>query len=579
MAAMNRSEMGADDANLGANLNLDDDSLFAELDSEVMVGEEPAGGGDFDFDLDLGGDAAPAAEASDDLDLDLGGAGLPAPGEAGDLDLDLDLGGDMAAAGTADDLDLDLGAAAGSGAGMDDLDLDLGAAPAPAGKAGSVMADAGVSADEFGDLDLDLDAEPAMDLDLSPPELAPEESGMDLDLGAPAAPMGDADMDLDLDLDASPELAETPAESESMAAGELGDMDLELGAIAPEAEESAMPALGGDELEALDLSLDEPVLQPAPDMDAAPAFTDDDLGLDALSVEPMDLSEEPVFDMAAVSAPAEAESEFHAAEDVPLDDEGVQLELQDVDMQPIEDESLLVDDMIALEPGMRADNAVDLGPMAGTAAAMAAGTASEFVAVPDTNVEDEDLLELNQDDLDAPAQEAPMMQAQSQAAPKRPPALGTAIPAADLLEIPPEIPAMEPLEMEPLDLEPLADFDMMEDMSASLMPEPMPAVQPAPRPMPAMQPAPASQAPAAAAGSLLGNDILLAVSHQISVQLGSLNLNGKELLGISYGSVLPLERVIGEPVDLVLENKTIAQAEVVLINGKNLGVRIVALNR
>ena len=43
---------------------------------------------------------------------------------------------------------------------------------------------------------------------------------------------------------------------------------------------------------------------------------------------------------------------------------------------------------------------------------------------------------------------------------------------------------------------------------------------------------------------LLGNDILMAVSHQISVQLGSLNLNGKELLDISYGSVLPLERAI-----------------------------------
>ncbi|MBI3197623.1 MAG: FliM/FliN family flagellar motor switch protein, partial [Rhodospirillales bacterium] len=51
--------------------------------------------------------------------------------------------------------------------------------------------------------------------------------------------------------------------------------------------------------------------------------------------------------------------------------------------------------------------------------------------------------------------------------------------------------------------------------------------------------------------------------------VNGVSLNGKELLDISYGSVLPLERVIGEPVDLVLENKTIAQAEVVLINGKN----------
>ena len=273
---------------------------------------------------------------------------------------------------------------------------------------------------------------------------------------------------------------------------------------------------------------------------------------------------------AGVSPPAEAEPEFHAAEDVPLDDEAVHLELQDVDMEPIEDEALPFDDMIALEPAMRADNAVDLGPMAGTAAAMAAGPASEFVAVPDTSVEDEDLLELNLDDLDAAtaAQEAPMMQAQSRAASKPQPALDATLSATDLLEIPPEFPALEPLEMEPL-----PDFDIMEDMSAALLSEQMAA----PKPVPAMQPAPVTQAPAP--GSLLGNDILMAVSHQISVQLGSLSLNGKELLDISYGSVLPLERVIGEPVDLVLENKTIAQAEVVLINGKNLGVRIVALNR
>ena len=78
---------------------------------------------------------------------------------------------------------------------------------------------------------------------------------------------------------------------------------------------------------------------------------------------------------------------------------------------------------------------------------------------------------------------------------------------------------------------------------------------------------------------LLNSEILMAVSHQIAVQLGSLSLNGKELLDIGYGSVLPIDRMIGEPVDLVLDNKTIAQGEVVLINGKNLGVRIVALNK
>ena len=83
----------------------------------------------------------------------------------------------------------------------------------------------------------------------------------------------------------------------------------------------------------------------------------------------------------------------------------------------------------------------------------------------------------------------------------------------------------------------------------------------------------------AAPATAISKEILLSISHQVSVELGSVTLNGKELVDLTYGSVIPLERVVGEPVDLVLENKTIAQGEVVLINGKNLGVRIVALTQ
>jgi flagellar motor switch/type III secretory pathway protein FliN len=568
MAAMNRSEMGAGGADPGANLNLDDDSLFAELDSEVMAGDQP-GGGDLDFDLDLGGDSAPAAEPADELDLDLGGGGLP-----GGDDLDLDLGGESAApSGAGDDLDLDLGG--GGDAGMGDMDLDLGETPTP-------TEEAAPADDAMGDLDLELgggggDAGMAdLDLDLGGAETAPGDD-LDLDLGAPAAAEEPA-LDLDLDLDALPALDMPAEESPDLA---LGDMDLDL---APMGDESASLAPAVGEMEPMDLMLDEPSLEAAPELAAGGG--DDDLGLGSLSIEPIDLPDEPVFDVAGPAAwaePAGADAEFHAAADVSLDDEAVSLELQDVDMEPIEDEAAMADDMIALEPAMRADNAVDLGPMSAPPAAMAAEAAEEFIAVPDASVEDEDLLELNLDDLDAvsAAQEATMMQtqSQSQAAPRAPVAMEKAIPAIEQLEIPPESPLMDFPPMEPM-----PGFD---DIGAAPMtarmasPAPVAAISPmaAPRAMRATQPAMAAQAPAPMSGGLLGNDILMAVSHQISVQLGSLSLNGKELMDISYGSVLPLERVIGEPVDLVLENKTIAQAEVVLINGKNLGVRIVALNR
>jgi flagellar motor switch/type III secretory pathway protein FliN len=573
MAAMNRSEMGAGGANPGANLNLDDDSLFAELDSEVMMGEEQPGGGDLDFDLGLGGEGAPA----DDLDLDLGGESLPGGGGADDLDLDL--GGDLAASAGGDDLDLDLGGGSG-GAGMDDMDLDLGDAASGAEEAAPAMA----ADDGMGDLDLDMDggASADMDLDLGGADSAPGGADMDLDMGGPVSATEEPDLDLDLDLDESPSAAMADAQSPEAAASEMGGMDLEL---EPMGGESSARASGGDEMESMELSLDEPVLEMAPALDAL--ADDSDLGLDSLSIEPMDMPDEPVFEMSAAAA-GKAATEFHAAEDVPLDEEAVHLELQDIDMEPIgtepmEDDGFPAGDMIALEPAMRADNSLDLGPMPRTAA-MPPEPAQEFVAVPEASFADEDLLELNLDDLDAvpAAEEAPMMQTQFAAAPRSATTLDDTISLTEQLEIPPESAGMARPRMEPM-----PDFDEMDAMGAAPMASPMmsaaASAMAAPKALPAMrsasQPAVATLAPAQMTGSLLGNDILMAVSHQISVQLGSLSLNGKELMDISYGSVLPLERVIGEPVDLVLENKTIAQAEVVLINGKNLGVRIVALNR
>jgi flagellar motor switch protein FliN/FliY len=71
--------------------------------------------------------------------------------------------------------------------------------------------------------------------------------------------------------------------------------------------------------------------------------------------------------------------------------------------------------------------------------------------------------------------------------------------------------------------------------------------------------------------------VLLGLPHQIQVRMGSVTLLGQDLLNLQNGSVVPLNRAVGEPVDLMLDGKTIAQGEVVLINGRNLGVRIVAL--
>jgi flagellar motor switch protein FliN/FliY len=92
-------------------------------------------------------------------------------------------------------------------------------------------------------------------------------------------------------------------------------------------------------------------------------------------------------------------------------------------------------------------------------------------------------------------------------------------------------------------------------------------------------PAPRAESGAAKATGMIGSDVLLGIPHQLSVEVGSVSLSGRDILDLSYGSVISLERNVGEPVDLVLEGRRIAQGEIVLINGNHLGVRIVALDK
>ena len=94
--------------------------------------------------------------------------------------------------------------------------------------------------------------------------------------------------------------------------------------------------------------------------------------------------------------------------------------------------------------------------------------------------------------------------------------------------------------------------------------------------LPLHEPQPAAS-PALPVG--ISSEILLSIPHQVSVEMGSVTLNGKDILELNYGSVVQLNRTLGEPVDLVLEGRQIAQGEIVLINGKNLGVRIVAVTK
>lgn len=68
-------------------------------------------------------------------------------------------------------------------------------------------------------------------------------------------------------------------------------------------------------------------------------------------------------------------------------------------------------------------------------------------------------------------------------------------------------------------------------------------------------------------------DLLLDIPLQISVELGRTKKMIKEVLELAPGSVIELDKLAGEPVDIYVNQKLIARGEVVVID-ENFGVRI-----
>ena len=75
----------------------------------------------------------------------------------------------------------------------------------------------------------------------------------------------------------------------------------------------------------------------------------------------------------------------------------------------------------------------------------------------------------------------------------------------------------------------------------------------------------------------LDSNMLLNFNHEVVVEIARTSLTGEEITQITYGSIIELDKVAGEPVNLVLNGKTIALGEVVQINNEKLGIRIVGV--
>jgi flagellar motor switch protein FliN len=74
-------------------------------------------------------------------------------------------------------------------------------------------------------------------------------------------------------------------------------------------------------------------------------------------------------------------------------------------------------------------------------------------------------------------------------------------------------------------------------------------------------------------GSKLETDIFSSIPVNVSVELGRSKISLKEIFELTEGSIIELDRLVGEPLDLVVNGQVVAQGEVVAIDN-NYGLRV-----
>jgi len=68
-------------------------------------------------------------------------------------------------------------------------------------------------------------------------------------------------------------------------------------------------------------------------------------------------------------------------------------------------------------------------------------------------------------------------------------------------------------------------------------------------------------------------DLLMDVPLEITVELGRSKMSIQDLLALGPGSVIELDKLAGEPLDILINDRLIARGEAVVVNDK-FGIRI-----
>ena len=93
-------------------------------------------------------------------------------------------------------------------------------------------------------------------------------------------------------------------------------------------------------------------------------------------------------------------------------------------------------------------------------------------------------------------------------------------------------------------------------------------VEPAPISNVAMEPNPANEA--------LNLDMIMDIPVDVHVEIGCTTVPVRDFLKLGEGSVLQLDRLVGEPADLIVNGKQIGRGDVVVVDD-TFGVRITSL--
>jgi flagellar motor switch protein FliN len=112
----------------------------------------------------------------------------------------------------------------------------------------------------------------------------------------------------------------------------------------------------------------------------------------------------------------------------------------------------------------------------------------------------------------------------------------------------------------------MADNELVNPGAKAPTHVPTPSAQPTPASFPSLDGGGAAPAPK-------NIDFILDIPMQVTVQVGSTTMIIRELLQLGQGSVIELEKLAGEPMEVLVNNKLVARGEVVVVNEK-FGIRL-----